>query len=139
MVHFDGDRVMISRSNTSQQICWQTCLGDPLERGIHGHTADLGGIDEADSACLQAKRNDRQVKKISHKLALILDRCLNRSSRPQSNHPVSDGMGFYVSCGSFRLREQTFAVFILSDIQNRFGMECLSVNFDNIQQAGRQE
>src|SRR5882762_10223587 len=128
-----------SRPNGSQKIRRQACLGDPLERGIHGHTADLDGIDETDSACLQAKRNDREVEKMSQNLALILDGCLNRSSQPQDDHPVSDGMDFYVRCGSLRLRGQVFAVRILNDIQNRFTMECLGADFDTLEPAGRQK
>ena len=44
-------RMMISLPNASQQIRWQACLGDPVDSGIHGQTADLGRIDETNSAC----------------------------------------------------------------------------------------
>jgi hypothetical protein len=43
--------MMISLPNASQQIRWQACLGDPLDSGIHGHTANFGGIYAANAAC----------------------------------------------------------------------------------------
>lgn len=44
-------RKMILLPNASQQIRWQACLGDPIDSGIHGYTANLGGIYEANAAC----------------------------------------------------------------------------------------
>jgi len=40
---------MILRSNASQKIHRQGGIGDALERGVNGHPADLGGIDEANA------------------------------------------------------------------------------------------
>src|SRR6267378_7839917 len=93
--------MMISRSNAAQQIRRQPCLGDRFECGIHRHTADFGWIDETDPACLQTKRNDRQVEKMSQKLTPLPGLSMRtRVTRLQSRQTltiVSPGLSCSIS------------------------------------------
>src|ERR1700690_344583 len=85
-------RAFDSRRSPSAQCEWQCDSGERFGFGPCARTHDVGGIDEAEAAFLQAEGNGRHIRQMRKPLTLVLNISANRRHRFQCDSPTAEGM-----------------------------------------------
>src|ERR1035438_8955612 len=85
------------------QFEWQRDSGERFGFGPCARTQDVGGIDEAEAAFLQAEGNGRHIRQMRKQLTLVLKISANHRHRFQCDSPTSEGMYLHPRAAPARL------------------------------------
>ena len=83
---------MPDRRSPSAQCEWQRDSGELFGFGPCARSQDVAGIDEAESAFLQAEGNGWHIRQLRKKLTLVLNISANHRHRFQCDRPTAEGM-----------------------------------------------
>src|SRR6185369_14977502 len=96
-------RTVDSRRRPPAQCEWQRDSGERFGFGPCARTNDVGGIDEAEAAFLQAEGNGRHIGQMRKQLTLVLSTSANHRHGFQCDGPTAESMYLHLRAAPSRL------------------------------------